>query len=212
MVNSSSWLHFWAQAAVMLPAFLISVSFHEFSHAFTATILGDDTAKRKGRLTLNPLAHIDPLGLLFLLIFRIGWANPVPMNHRHFKYPRLFAIITALAGPLSNFLLAIVCFVIIKYFPETYFHPAVSLTFLQIFTATAYINIMLGVFNALPIPPLDGSHILIALLINHFPRFVTWLYRYSLLILLFLFLLPHTHNMLIVLITHVEHFIKSLVF
>jgi Zn-dependent protease len=208
----TSWLNFWAQAAILLPAFLISVSFHEFSHALTAYLLGDSTAKDQGRLTINPLAHLDFFGLLFLLLFRIGWANPVPMDYRNFKYPRLFAIITALAGPFSNFLLATVTFVCIKYFPSTLFSPAVGMSLIQILTATAYVNIMLGVFNILPIPPLDGSHIIIALLSKRFPKFVIWLYRYSLVFLILLFFIPQIRELLSTLIIATEQFIKGIVF
>ncbi len=211
MINSS-WVHFLAQAAILVPAFLISVSFHEFCHALVATLLGDDTAKRLGRLTLNPLAHIDPMGLLFLVLFRIGWANPVPMDQRNFKYPRLFAIITAIAGPLSNFFLAIVALLALKYLPVSLMSATVYVTFTQILQATASVNIMLGVFNILPIPPLDGSHILIALLINKFPKFVAIMYRYSLFILLLIFMLPQTRAVLIFLITYCEQLLRNLIF
>jgi len=208
----TTWLNFLAQVAIILPAFLVSVSFHEFSHALMALILGDNTAKRNGRLTLNPLAHVDLMGLFFLLVFRIGWANPVPMDYRNFKYPRLYAIITALAGPFSNFLLAVICFFCIAHFPAAHFSPAIATTFVQILDATAQINVMLGVFNILPIPPLDGSHIIISLLINRFPRIVLWLYRYSILILIALFIIPQFRSMLIQLISYTEHMLKSLVF
>ncbi len=111
-------LGYLAQMAMVIPAFLISVSFHECCHALMAWLLGDNTARDQGRLTLNPLAHLDLLGLAFLVIFGIGWANPVPFDQRNFKYPRLFSVMTALAGPLANFFLAIVAFLIIKYLPR----------------------------------------------------------------------------------------------
>lgn len=207
-----SLVNYLAQAAIILPAFLLAVSFHEFCHALMATLLGDNTAKRLGRLTLNPMAHVDPLGLFFLVFFRIGWANPVPMDQRNFKYPRLYAIITAMAGPFSNFFLAIISLLLIKFFPVVFINQTVTATCIQILAATASINIMLGVFNILPIPPLDGSHILIALLVNRFPRFVGWIYRYSLLILIALFMLPPTRQLLFFLITYTENFIRSLIF
>jgi Zn-dependent protease len=208
----ASWFSFLAKVAIMLPAFLIAISFHECSHALVAHWLGDDTAKQRGRLTLNPFAHVDLLGIIFLLIFRIGWAQPVPMDYRNFKYPRIYAIIAALAGPFSNFLLAYICFLGIAHFPVQLFAPAVVVSFIQVFTATAYINIMLGAFNVLPIPPLDGSHIINALLIKRFPRAVAWLYRYSLIILIVLFLTPQFQTMLFTLFTYTEHVLKSLVF
>ena len=101
-----AFVEFVAQAAIMLPAFLIALTFHEFCHALMATYLGDPTARRAGRLTLNPVAHVDPFGLLFLVLFRIGWAKPVPFDQRNFKYPKLYSILTALAGPASNLFLA----------------------------------------------------------------------------------------------------------
>lgn len=207
----TDWTIFLAQVSILIPAFLVSLSFHEFFHAFTAYILGDDSAKKAGRLTLNPLAHIDFFGLLFLVLFRIGWARPVPFNNKNFKYPRLYSVLTALAGPLANLTLALVLFYAIKYFPTYLFSDAVSLTFLQIFEATAYVNIMLGVFNLIPIPPLDGSHIITMLLIKRYPQAVWWLYRYAFIILLILIFLPPTRELLLTLINFCEFFLKKLV-
>jgi len=204
-------INFLASIAVIFPAFLIALSFHEFSHALVATLLGDDTAKKSGRLTINPFAHLDLIGTLFLLIFRIGWARPVPFDLRNFKYPRLYSILTALAGPSANFILAFVFFFFIKYFPITYFPVNVSKSFIDVFMATAYINVMFGIFNLLPIPPLDGSHFITALLYKRFPNVVAWLYRYSFFILIFLFFLPVTRMMLINLIAGTFEFIKNLV-
>lgn len=208
----ATWIDFLAQVAITLPAFLISVSFHEYCHALTAHALGDDSAKKSGRLTLNPMAHIDLLGLLFLLIFHIGWASPVPINPAKFKFPRLYSIITALAGPFSNFVLAVASFLLIKYFPGSFFPAWVGTTFVQLLSATASINIMLGVFNLLPLPPLDGSHILTALVISHFPKLAFWLYRYSFFLLLLLFIFPPTHDFLVYLIINTEQLIKSFIF
>lgn len=209
---NQEWLRFFSQAAILMPAFLISVSFHECAHAFVALLFGDDTAKKAGRLTLNPMAHLDVMGLLFLIVFRIGWATPVPMDQRNFRHPRVYAIITALAGPVSNFLLAYACFLGLHHFPESWFAPYVTATFVQIFTATAYVNIMLGVFNLLPIPPLDGGHMITALLINRYPDAVVWLYRYSFFILLMLFLLPVTRDFLGQLMVVTGDIIKIFVF
>ncbi len=211
-MTNASWIDFWASAAILLPAFMISVSFHECSHALAAYLLGDPTAKQSGRLTLNPLAHLDFLGMLFLILFRFGWANPVPMDQRNFKYPRIYSILTALAGPSSNFILAYASLMLIHHFPSNLVYPAITQTVIQLLTATAYINIMLGAFNILPIPPLDGSHILIALIAKPFPRLVLWIYRYSLFFLLLLFMLPPTRLALMQLISYVEHIIQSLVF
>jgi len=204
----TSWL---ASIALMLPAFLVALSFHEFFHALAATALGDPTPRQHGRLTLNPLAHVDFLGLFFLLLFKIGWAKPVPFDHRNFKYPRLGAVITAFAGPFANFLMALFVFYLLKYLPFHLMSKAVALSFIQIFHAIAYVNIMLGVFNILPIPPLDGSHIIIAFMADKYPNVVDWLYKYSLFILLFLFLLPATRNIFVALIAFAHHFLKMLV-
>ena len=208
----NNWAQFWAQVAILVPVFLVSISFHEYAHALAATLLGDDTARKQGRLTLNPLAHVDLLGLVFLVLFSFGWANPVPFDYRNFKYPRLFAVMTALAGPLTNFILAFISLVIINHIPETIFAPALYISVIQILQANAWVNIMLGVFNLLPIPPLDGSHVLSVFLINRFPTFVAMLYRYSLFILLIVFMLPQMRELLLTLIIAVENVIKSLVF
>src|SRR3972149_9450529 len=89
------------QVGLILCTFLFAITVHEFSHALAAYLLGDDTARNAGRLTLNPLAHIDVLGIIFLLLFRIGWARPVPMDPRNFKYPRFYAVLFRLVGPFS---------------------------------------------------------------------------------------------------------------
>jgi Zn-dependent protease len=207
-----SWLQFFAQTATLLPAILIAITFHEFAHAVTATLLGDNTPKRDGRLTLNPLVHIDFLGLLFLIFFRFGWAKPVVIDLRNFKYPRLFDIITSIAGPISNFLIALIAFVSIKHFPETIFNPAINTTFLQLLETTAFMNIVLGVFNLFPIPPLDGSHIITTLLAKPFPRFVSWLHQYSLFILILFLFIPQVQNILLILTLHVAQILKNIVF
>lgn len=205
------WPDFIAQIAIILPAFLFALTFHEFSHALVAYLLGDDTAKKLGRLTLNPLAHVDFIGLLFLILIRFGWAKPVPFDHRNFKYPKTYSIITALAGPLANFVLALACMYVVKYCHCAGFSPAVTKTFVQIFATTAYVNIMLGVFNILPLPMLDGSHILTALLVDKYPEFVLWLYKYSFFILLILILMPPVQAFLVKSILAVEILLQSLV-
>ena len=163
--------------AIMLPAFLAALSFNEFSHALAATFFGDPTPKKQGRLTLNPIAHVDLLGLFCLIFFRFGWAKPVMFDQRNFKHPRLYSVLTALAGPLANFILALLALYCLKYGVLLGLSQTALLTFKQIFVAIAYVNVMLGVFNLLPIPPLDGSHILMVFLVDKYPEIIAWFYR-----------------------------------
>lgn len=153
------------QLLLSIPIVLFSLSFHEASHAYAAHKLGDDTAKNLGRLTLNPLKHLDPIGALAMLFFGIGWAKPVPILTRNFDHPKRGMIISAAAGPLSNLILSVVG--VLLYVPFAYFlgssnafTSAVS-TFLYLFH---YMNLALAVFNLLPIPPLDGSRVLFGFL------------------------------------------------
>ena len=201
------------EAALIIPAFLVALSVHEFAHAGMAVFLGDDTPKRHGRLSLNPLVHIDPLGFLFLLFFRIGWAKPVFFDRRNFKYPKLYSIFTAFAGPISNFIVAILAFLLLKFMPYNLVPYYAQTTFIQLFQIIAQINVMLGVFNMLPIPPLDGSHLLTALLVDKFPQFIFWLQRYSIFMLMFLLIaVPHARIFLFYAIMWVYHLLHSLVF
>lgn len=151
-------------------AMLIALATHEFSHAWASTILGDDTARRAGRLTLNPAAHIDPIGTLLIPLMGalsgfplIGWAKPVPFNQYNLKYRRWGPTIVALAGPISNFVFAFICIVMLKIGIEIFKLQLTNL--LVIFLLTLIIiNITLGIFNFIPVPPLDGSKLLRSLL------------------------------------------------
>ena len=157
---------FLQDAIYLIPAVLLSLSFDEFSHGCVAFKLGDPTAKQAGRLTLNPLAHIDPLGTLCMLIFRFGWAKPVPVNVMYFKDRKKGMAITAAAGPISNLLLAFLClllFVPVLVYAGWTAVGSYAANFLYIMVM---INVGLAVFNLLPISPLDGSKILYAVLPN----------------------------------------------
>lgn len=143
-----------------LPVLLISLTVHEFSHGLAANLLGDDTAKRAGRLTLNPISHIDPIGLLMLFIAHIGWAKPVPINPYNFKYQKRDTAITAAAGPAANFIMAILLSLLINVFPPAYSMSNIQVIFNNIIFYAILINLALGLFNLIPIPPLDGSKII----------------------------------------------------
>ncbi len=158
---------------------LFALSVHEYSHAQCAYFLGDPTAKMNGRLTLNPLSHFDPIGSLLIFIFGIGWGKPVPFNPYNLKNSRWGPALVALAGPLSNFFLALLAGLFIRFFKIEILG---LLLFLTIF---CWLNIILGIFNLLPVPPLDGSHILFAILPPSFSKIKVFILENSL-ILLFL--------------------------
>lgn len=145
-----------------IPAVFIGLSFHEFAHGLAAYYMGDNTAKDNGRLTIDPAAHIDPIGLLMLMVFRFGWAKPVPINPANFKDRKKGIILVSLAGPMINFVLATIALFIYG-FVNSRFHIQNEI-FDKIIINIYFINIGLGVFNLIPIPPLDGSKILAGLL------------------------------------------------
>lgn len=148
-----------------VPIVLIAISVHEAAHAYAAYRLGDPTARNFGRITLNPLKHFDPLGALCLLLFRFGWAKPVPINSRHFKKPRRDMALTALAGPMSNLLLGFLGAILIWISVSVYkalpsrsaFGSNLFEQLLRFLVSFMWINISFAIFNMLPIPPFDGS-------------------------------------------------------
>ncbi len=144
---------------------MLCITFHELSHGFVAYKLGDNTAKDAGRLTLNPIKHIDIIGLLMMIFAGFGWAKPVPVNMNSFKNPKTGMAVTALAGPVSNLLLsALVLFFYGLAAGSVGSADALENIWFQMLFTTAYLSCMLAVFNLLPIPPLDGSKILFSLL------------------------------------------------
>jgi len=143
---------------------LICITLHELSHGLVAYSLGDDTAYTRGRLSLNPLKHLDPMGLLMMIVFHVGWAKPVPVNMYRFKNPKRGMAVTALAGPLSNILISVVFLFLYGLFYIPLGKSQVGSYFLSMIELTAYISIGLAVFNLLPVPPLDGSKILFSLI------------------------------------------------
>jgi Zn-dependent protease len=150
-----------------LPAVVLGLTAHEFMHAWAAFRLGDDTAREQGRLSLNPLRHIDPLGFLFLVVAGFGWAKPVQFNREKLKRPRRDEALIALAGPFSNLLLAVLASVALRLLalavPGMAEGGAGRILF-NLFMYLIYINYGLFVFNLIPIPPLDGSHLVFSAL------------------------------------------------
>lgn len=147
----------------VVPA-LICITLHELSHGYVAYRLGDDTAKRAGRLTLNPIKHLDIMGLIMMVIFRVGWAKPVPVNMYKFKNPKRGMAITALAGPVSNILIAVVFLFLYGLLLIPLSAGAVGQYLLRMMKLTAYISVGLGIFNLIPVPPLDGLKVLFSLM------------------------------------------------
>ncbi|MCL2852075.1 MAG: site-2 protease family protein [Defluviitaleaceae bacterium] len=170
-----------------LAALIIAFTVHELSHGLMAYMLGDKTAKNDGRLTLNPIRHIDPMGLVFLMIFSFGWAKPVMVDPRNFQYPKQDMALTAVAGPLSNFIMAFVTTMI--FYPLVMSAGSVAAlgalgVFLQFMII---INLALGIFNLLPIPPLDGSKLFGVILPDRtYFTFISMGSRYGMILLLIL--------------------------
>ena len=167
-----------------LPAVFIGFSFHEFAHALAANAMGDDTAKLSGRLTLDPLSHIDPIGIIMLVRFRFGWAKPVPINPANFSNRKKGIILVSLAGPMMNFLIALITLFIYAalYYKFGFINEIVDSILINIYL----INIGLGIFNLIPLPPLDGSKILAGFLPVKLEYSFYKYERYSYILLLFL--------------------------
>ena len=166
---------------ILLPSLVFSLCFHEFSHGYIAYRLGDHTAARNGRLTLNPLAHLDPIGSLMILFVGFGWAKPVPVNPYNLSNPRRDMMIVAAAGPLSNLLLAFIGGIIFRIITNTSLIINISNSdiIIQLTYYFIYINIALAVFNLIPIPPLDGSQIFSTIIGKSNPQLVTYLNSYG---------------------------------
>jgi Zn-dependent protease len=170
-------------------AVIIGITFHEFSHAAVASLQGDQTARSQGRLTLNPLSHLDPLGSIALILAGFGWGRPVPVTPSRLRNRRFGHVLVGLAGPAANFVLAIVSVVALRIA-----YPPADLTFdvdftLRLLDTLVAVNVILGVFNLLPIPPLDGSTLLSILLPPSRQNILRFLEQYGIFLLLALLIL-----------------------
>jgi len=168
------------ELAYVLPVMLISLTLHEWGHAYAAFRCGDPTAKNLGRMTLNPIAHIDPIGFLSLLLLGFGWAKPVPVNSRNFKNFKVGEAVVSLAGVAMNFLLvllaSIVLVIVYRYIPAGRSNDALNSILLYLLS----LNVTLMVFNLIPIYPLDGYHIFELLFARVLPtRFFMFMHRYG---------------------------------
>lgn len=185
--------NFITELIILAPPLLFALTFHEFAHGFIAYRLGDPTARDAGRLTLNPLKHLDPLGTIAFFFIKFGWAKPVPVNPRYFQNPKKDMLWVALAGPVTNLALAVISAILTKaiwtlasILPYSSAAEAILVPLNSMLIASVWINLVLCIFNFLPIPPLDGSRILMGLLPNNLALSYMRLERFGFIIILVL--------------------------
>lgn len=177
-----------------IPAILIAFTFHEYAHALVADMLGDKTPKFQGRLTLNPFAHIDPVGFIMILLFRFGWAKPVEINPNAFKNGNKDDLKVSIAGPITNLIIAILFGILAGFYAKyyIYFHipNSVAQVLWDFIRLVVQINCMLFIFNLLPLPGLDGFHVLKDLFPKVFYNISDFVYKYQMIILLIFIISP----------------------
>lgn len=188
---------------------LIAFTVHEFAHAYTAYKFGDPTAKDQGRLTLNPIQHLDPFGTILILIAGFGWARPVPVNRRHFKNPRAAGILVSIMGPLSNLLLAFIGYGVFYFLISSGSWTNASSFIMDFLNIFVQLNMMLFVFNLIPLPPLDGYRIVEDLVSPTVRAKMTQFEQYSILVFLIIIVTPLDEYTIFPLMQKVSNFYLS---
>lgn len=193
----------------IIPAAIIGLTIHEFAHAYTAYLLGDNTAKDDGRISLNPLRHIDWMGFFLIIVAGFGWAKPVSFNPDNLKHKHRDEILISIAGPLSNFLLALLLLIIARIlFIYPYFNATeTGIAIVNLMVISGNINFGLFVFNLIPLPPLDGSHVYLTFLKDINPTLMMNLYKWGTAVLLGIIL---AENYLHVNILHLSQLINHI--
>ncbi len=198
-----------------LPGLLIAVTFHEYAHAFVADKLGDDTPRRQGRLTLNPLAHLDPYGTFLMIFAGFGWGKPVEINPINFNRKVSMkggSALVSIAGPLMNFILAIICAIIYGILLRTSIvYSKTGEILMEIILYTMSMNIGLGVFNLIPLPPLDGSKVLLALLPSRAQDWYENNQHILYIIFLVIWITPIAGQIVTPVITSINHWLINLI-